>query len=61
MSDGSTDESYREGQSVLERMLGQSLSLGAIETTVDEAALAVQAYYEQPLEPVVTLLVCEML
>ena len=39
MSYGSTDESYREGPSGLERMLGQSLSLAAIETTVDEAAL----------------------
>ncbi len=55
MSCGTTDESYREDQSGLERMLGQSLSLGAIETTVDEAALDVQAYYEQPLEP------CEVL
>jgi hypothetical protein len=35
---GATDESYRESQTVIERILGLSLSLQAVETAVVEAA-----------------------
>ncbi len=47
MSYGTTDESYRESRSMLERILGHPLSLGAIETTVVETAVDVASYYEQ--------------
>ena len=47
---GTTDESYRESQTVLERMLGVSLSLQAIETSVADAGGDVAAFYEQPVE-----------
>jgi hypothetical protein len=48
---GTTDESYRESQTVLERILGVSLSLQAIETSVADAAEDITAFYEQPVAP----------
>jgi hypothetical protein len=48
---GTTDESYRESQTVLERILGVSLSLQALETGVAEAGDDVAAFYEQPVKP----------
>jgi hypothetical protein len=48
---GTTDESYRESQTVLERILGVSLSLQALETGVAEAGQDVTTFYEQPAEP----------
>ena len=51
MSYGATDESYRESQTVLERILGQALSLQALETAVAEAAGDVGAFYGQPPAP----------
>jgi hypothetical protein len=48
---GTTDESYRESQTVLDRILGVSLSLQAIETSVADAAGDVTAFYTQPVEP----------
>ena len=51
MSYGATDESYRENQTVLERVLGLALSLQALETTSSEAAVDVAAFYAQPPDP----------
>jgi hypothetical protein len=51
MAYGATDESYRESQTVLERVLGLTLSLQALETTVAEAAGDVAAFYDQPCAP----------
>ena len=48
---GTTDEAYRESQTVLERILGVSLSLQAIETSVADAAEDVTTFYEQPVAP----------
>jgi hypothetical protein len=48
---GTTDESYRESQTVLERILGLSLSVHALETCVTEAAADVAGFYAQPAEP----------
>jgi hypothetical protein len=48
---GTTDESYRESQTALERILGRHLSLQAIETTVLEDAIDVTAFYAQAPEP----------
>jgi hypothetical protein len=48
---GATDESYRESQTVLERILGLSLSMQAIESAVLEAGGDVTTFYEQPAEP----------
>jgi hypothetical protein len=48
---GATDESYRESQTVIERILGLSLSLQAIETAVMEAAGDVTSFYERQAEP----------
>jgi hypothetical protein len=48
---GATDESYRESQTILERILGLSLSLQAIESAVVEAGGDVTTFYEQPTEP----------
>ena len=61
---GATDESYRESQTVLERILGLSLSLQAIETAVVEAAGDVTTFYERPAEqapppPAATILVVQ--
>jgi hypothetical protein len=44
---GATDESYRESQTVLERILGVSLSLQALETGVSAAAEDVNSFYEE--------------
>ena len=52
---GATDESYRESQMVLERLLGLSLSLQAIETAVAEVGQDVTTSYEQPAEPAAPL------
>jgi hypothetical protein len=49
---GTTDESYRESQTVLERILGLSLSVHALETCVAEAGEDVTTFYEQPTDPV---------
>jgi hypothetical protein len=51
---GASDESYRESQTVLERILGLALSLQAIETAVMEAAGEVTTFYEQPAEPAIS-------
>src|SRR4029450_667588 len=48
---GATDESYRESQTVLERILGLSLSVHALETCVTEAAADGAGFYAQPAEP----------
>ena len=48
---GTTDESYRESQTALERILGRKLSLQAIETTVREDASDVTAFYARPPAP----------
>jgi hypothetical protein len=48
---GTTDESYRESQTGLERILGRPLSLQAIETNVQEDAVDVTAFYAQPPDP----------
>ncbi len=48
---GATDESYRESQTGLERILGRHLSLQAIETNVREDAADVTAFYAQPPDP----------
>jgi hypothetical protein len=47
---GATDESYRESQTVIERLLGLPLSLQAIETAVVEAAGDMTPFYERPAE-----------
>src|SRR5918992_1339110 len=49
--DGATAESYRASQPVIERILGLSLRLQAIETAVVEAAGEVTPFYERPAEP----------
>jgi hypothetical protein len=48
---GTTDASYRESQTVLERILGLPLSVHALETCVTEAAVDVAGFYAQPAEP----------
>lgn len=48
MAYGTADESYREGRTVLARVLGLPLSLQAFETTVAEGAADVAAFYDQP-------------
>lgn len=48
MAFSSTDETYRESQTVLERILGLTLSVATLETTTQEAALDVPAFYAQP-------------
>jgi len=48
---GTTDESDRESQTVLERILGLSLSVHALETCVTEAAADVAGFSAQPAEP----------
>lgn len=48
---GTTDESYRESQTVIERILGVSLSLQALEASVAEAAGEVTAFYDEPADP----------
>ena len=48
---GTTDESSRESQTVLERILGRSLSVQALETGVSQAGEHVTTFYEQPADP----------
>jgi hypothetical protein len=48
---GTTDASYRESQTVLERILGLPLSLQALETSSVEAGGDVAAFYELPVAP----------
>ena len=48
---GSTDAAYRETQALLERILGQTLSVQALETGVAAAAVDVPAFCEQPPDP----------
>jgi len=45
---GTTDESDRESQTVLERILGLSLSLQALDTSLVDAARAVTTFSDQP-------------
>ena len=47
---GTTDESYRESQTGLARILGLPLSLQALETTMAEDATDVAAFYDRPPE-----------
>jgi hypothetical protein len=47
---GSADGSFREVAALLERVLGWSLSIQALETTVREDAVDVAAFYERPVE-----------
>jgi hypothetical protein len=49
--DGTTDASYRESQTVLERILGLSLRVHARETCVTEAAADVAGFSAPPAEP----------
>lgn len=48
---GATDAAYRESRTVLERILGLSLSLQAIESAVGQAGEDVTTFYEQTAEP----------
>jgi hypothetical protein len=48
---GTTDASSRESQTVLERILGLSLSVQALETGVSQAGEPVTTFYEQPADP----------
>lgn len=48
---GITDASFRESQTGLERILGQQMSLQALETGVREDAADVTAFYAQPPNP----------
>jgi hypothetical protein len=48
---GTTDESYRESQPVLERILGRSLSVQALETGVTEAGEDVTPFSAQSAAP----------
>ena len=61
---GATDGAYRETQTLLERVLGLSLSSQALETSVAEDAADVAAFYRQPPDPTmrpaeVTILVAQ--
>ena len=48
---GSTDAAYRENQTALERILGLSVSVQALETIAATAAADVSAFYQQPPDP----------
>ena len=48
---GSADASFREVAASLERILGWRLSVQALETTAQEDAVDVAAFYERPIEP----------
>lgn len=69
---GDTDNAFRETQTWLERVLGLDLSVQALETTLAEAAVDVEPFYEQaqppaaaasppcePLDPAATVLVVQ--
>src|SRR2546421_4013138 len=47
---GSADASFREVAASLERILGWSLSIQALETNAREDAVDVSAFYERPVE-----------
>jgi hypothetical protein len=49
----STDGSFRESQTVVERVLGQTISVQAIETMMADDAQDVEAFYTRPPLPVV--------
>ena len=57
----STDEAYRESQSTLDRILGLSLSVQAIETSVADVAQDVTAFYAQPADPASPLALAPLL
>ncbi|MCA1599807.1 MAG: ISKra4 family transposase, partial [Chloroflexi bacterium] len=46
-----TDAAYRESQTTLERILGLSLSVQALETSVAATAQDIRAFYDQPPAP----------
>jgi hypothetical protein len=46
-----TDAAYRESQTTLERILGLSLSVQALETSVADTAQDILAFYDQPPTP----------
>jgi hypothetical protein len=48
---GSTDAAYRENQTALERILGLTLSVQALETLAATAAADVSAFYQHPSDP----------
>lgn len=48
---GGTDAAYRETQTVLERILGLSISVQAVETGLASDAVDVAAYFAQPVDP----------
>src|SRR5215213_8811467 len=48
---GSTDAAYRENQAALERILGLTVSVQALETLTATAATDVSAFYQQPPDP----------
>jgi hypothetical protein len=50
-SHGSTDAAYRENQTALERILGLTVSVQALETIAATAAADVSAFYQQPRDP----------
>lgn len=52
---GSTDAAYRENQTALERILGLTLSVQALETMAARAAADVSAFYHQPPAPATPL------
>jgi hypothetical protein len=52
---GSTDAAYRENQTALERILGLTLSVQALETMAARAAADVSAFYQQPPAPATPL------
>jgi hypothetical protein len=51
MAYGSTDAAYRETQALLERVLGQALSVQALATSVAADASDVAAFYDRPADP----------
>jgi len=52
---GSTDAAYRENQAALERILGLTVTVQALETMAASAAADVCAFYQQPLAPATPL------
>jgi hypothetical protein len=58
---GSTDAAYRENQTALERILGLTVSVQALETIAATAAADVSAFYQQPPAPATPLAVGSIL
>src|SRR6266536_4535060 len=58
---GSTDAADRENQAALERILGLSVSVQALETITATAAADVSAFYQQPPAPATPLAVGSIL